>query len=174
MNIPTLTTGRLTLRPVARDDLDTYTEIWVDEEFARHIGGPLDGHSMWHNLAGNLGCWALEGVGPWSVIENETGHLVGRAGLWVEPGWPGIEAVWFVGRSWWGRGYATEAANIAAAWVFTQRPELPEVVSVIRPENTASIKVAQRLGMRYDRSEHLHGGDKGIYMISRAAWVARG
>lgn len=172
MTIPTLTTPRLTLRPILRDDLDAYTDMWADEEFTRHIGGPLDRHSMWHNLAGNLGCWALEGVGPWSVIENETGHLAGRAGLWVEPGWPGVEAVWFIGRPWWGRGYATEAAQAAVTWAFTQRPELTEVVSVIRGTNLASIKVARRLGMHFDHVEHLHGGDKGVYAITREDWAA--
>ncbi|MCM3921062.1 GNAT family N-acetyltransferase [Frankia sp. AiPs1] len=154
------------------ENLDAYTEIWADEEFARHIGGPLDRHGMWHNLAGNLGCWALEGVGPWSVIERETGLLVGRAGLWVEPGWPGVEAVWFIGRPWWGRGYATEAASAAVAWAFAQRPGLTEVVSVIRSANVASARVAERLGMRLDRTEHLHGGEKNIYVIIRAEWAA--
>ncbi|ONH60393.1 GNAT family N-acetyltransferase [Frankia sp. CcI49] len=173
MTIPTLTTPRLTLRPILREDLDAYTEIWADEEFARHIGGPLDRHSMWHNLAGNLGCWALEGVGPWSVVENETGHLVGRAGLWAEPGWPGVEVVWFIGRPSWGRGYATEAAGAAITWVFEQRPPLTEVVSVIRSTNVASIRVAERLGMRFDRVEYLHGGEKGVYVTSREDWAAR-
>lgn len=173
MNIPTLTTGRLTLRPIARDDLDAYAEIWADEEFARHIGGPADRHGMWHNLASNIGCWELEGVGPWSVVENDTDRLVGRAGLWAEPGWPGIEAVWFIGRSWWGRGYAVEAATTAVSWVFAERPDLPEVVSVIRAANLASIRVAERLGMRLARTEYLHGGEKNVYAISRGEWASR-
>lgn len=172
MNIPTLTTSRLTLRPIDPADLDAYTTIWDDPDFTRHIGGPVDRHGMWHNLAANIGCWTLTGVGPWSVVERASGQLVGRAGLWDEPGWPGVEAVWFIGRPWWGRGYATEATRAAVAWVFAQRPDLAEVVSVIRAANTASIRVAERLGMHFVRVEHLHGAEKNVYSISRAVWDA--
>ncbi|WP_261562303.1 GNAT family N-acetyltransferase [Frankia tisae] len=171
--IPTLTTKRLTLRPIVRDDLDGFAAMWSDEEFTRHIGGPTDRHGTWHNLAGNIGCWELEGVGPWSVVERVTGTLVGRAGLWSEPGWPGIEAVWFIGRQWWGRGFGTEAAAAAIAWAFETRPALPEVVSVIRATNTASIRLAERLGMHLARTEQLHGAEKGVYAITRSEWVSR-
>jgi RimJ/RimL family protein N-acetyltransferase len=172
-SIPTLTTERLTLRPIARADLDAYAGIWADPEFARYIGGPTDRHGMWHNLAGNIGCWALEGVGPWSVVERATGTLVGRAGLWSEPSWPGIEAVWFIGRPWWGRGYGTEAASAAISWAFDTHPDLPEVVSVIRAANTASVRLAERLGMHLARTAHLHGAEKGVYAISREDWARR-
>ncbi|KJE23711.1 acetyltransferase, ribosomal protein N-acetylase [Frankia torreyi] len=171
--IPTLTTDRLILRPIARADLDAYAEIWSDEEFTRHIGGPSDRHGTWHNLAGNIGCWTLEGVGPWSVVERATGTLIGRAGLWNEPGWPGIEAVWFIGRPWWGHGFGTEAATAAIGWAFDEYPDLPEVVSVIRATNAASIRLAERLGMHLTRTERLHGAEKGIYAIARSEWVSR-
>jgi RimJ/RimL family protein N-acetyltransferase len=139
--------------------------------FAEHIGGPTDRHGMWHNLAGNIGCWALEGVGPWSVVENASGELVGRAGLWAEPGWPGVEVVWFVGRKWWGRGYATEAGAASIGYAFGHL-DVDEVVSVIRAANTASIRVAERLGMRLARTEHLHGAEKNVYAVTRQEWTA--
>ncbi|WP_131770522.1 GNAT family N-acetyltransferase [Candidatus Protofrankia californiensis] len=173
MTIPTLTTPRLTLRPIHNDDVSAYLSIWSDPEFTRYIGGnsspSRDG--IWHAMAGNIGCWALTGVGPWSVIEQASGELVGRAGLWDEPGWPGIEAVWFIGRPWWGRGYATEAATAAISWVFDVQPDLSEVVSTIVPANTPSIRVAERLGMKLSRTEFLHGSDHHIYTISRTEWL---
>jgi len=171
MTIPTLTTSRLTLRPIQNEDVAGYAAIWSDPEFTRHIGGRADPDGIWHAMASNVGCWALTGVGPWSVVERTTGTLIGRAGLWDEPGWPGVEAVWFIGRPWWGRGYATEAATAAISWLFTQRPDLPQVVSTIVPANTRSIRVAERLGMALHHVEHLHGADHNIYAIDQATWT---
>jgi RimJ/RimL family protein N-acetyltransferase len=107
------------------------------------------------------------------VVERATGTLVGRAGLWSEPGWPGVEAVWFIGRPWWGRGYAAEAATAAIDWAFETRPELSEIVSIIRAENTLSVRLAERLGMHLARTEHLHGADKSVYAVSRQVWQQR-
>ena len=172
--IPTLTTARLVLRPIEARDLDGYAAIWADPEFVHHIGGRVaDRDAVWHAMAGNIGCWALTGVGPWSVVERATGQLIGRAGLWDEPGWPGVEAVWFIGRPWWGCGYATEAGAAAIGWAFSTRPDLVEVVSVIAFVNLRSVRVAERLGMRLDRTEQLHGALKGIHVVSRETWQTR-
>jgi RimJ/RimL family protein N-acetyltransferase len=169
MIIPTLVTERLTLRPVARGDLDACATIWADAEFTRFIGGPYDRHEVWHNLAAVAGCWVLEGVGPLSVVERASGRLVGRAGLWDEPGWPGIEAIWFIGKPWWGKGYATEAGAASITWAFANR-DIVEVAACIQPANTTSVRVAERLGMRYDRMESLHGSDNAVYVVDRQAW----
>ncbi|WP_322780311.1 GNAT family N-acetyltransferase [Frankia sp. Cas4] len=171
MNIPTLTTDRLILRPIHRDDLDASTAIWSDPEFGRYVG-THDRHSMWHNLAANIGVWELEGVGPWSVVERATGALVGRAGLWNEPGWPGIELVWFIGRPWWGRGYAPEAARAAGTWAFANH-DVDRLVAVLRRDNEKSGRVAEKLGMTLDRYEVLHGTDCAVYTITRAEWPVR-
>ncbi|WP_322778849.1 GNAT family N-acetyltransferase [Frankia sp. Cas4] len=171
MSIPTLTTDRLILRPIRRDDLDASAAIWSDPEFGRYIG-TYDRHGMWHNLAANIGVWELEGVGPWSVVERGTGVLVGRAGLWNEPGWPGIELVWFIGRSWWGRGYAPEAALTAGTWAFANH-DVDRLVTVPNRDNLKSVRVAEKLGMTLDHYEVLHGDDSAVYTISRETWEAR-
>ncbi len=170
--IPTLTTKRLVLRPLDNADVPGFVEIWSDPEFTRYIGGRSDPDSVWHAMAGNIGCWALTGVGPWAGVERSTGSLVERAGLWTEPGWPGVEAVWFIRRDRWGRGYAREAASAAIGWAFAQRPDLDEVVAVILPDNTASVRVAERLGMTPRRLEFIHGEDHAVYTISQADWSA--
>jgi RimJ/RimL family protein N-acetyltransferase len=174
IEIPTWETERLILRPIEGDDLDAYTELWQDPEFTRHIGGrPSSRHDMWHNLAGNAGCWLMSGVGPLTVIEKASGQLVGRAGLWNEPGWPGVEACWFIGRPWWGRGYAGEAATAAITWAFANRG-IGEITTPILPGNTPSIRVAEKLGMRFDHVEFLHGADHNVYVIDRATWARPG
>ncbi|KJE22124.1 acetyltransferase, ribosomal protein N-acetylase [Frankia torreyi] len=174
MAIPTLTTARLILRPIENGDVDGFTRIWSDPEFARHVGGPVTSpDAVWHQMAGCIGCWLLTGVGPWSVVERESGTLVGRAGLWDEPGWPGVEALWYIGRPWWGRGYAAEAAAAAITWVLRVRPELDRVCAAIVPANIRSVRVAQRLGMHRTGAEYLHEETHAIYAVSRADWSRR-
>ncbi|WP_261567722.1 GNAT family N-acetyltransferase [Frankia gtarii] len=178
--IPTLTTKRLVLRPLDNADIPGFVEIWSDPEFTRYIGGRSDPDSVWPAMAGNIGCRALTGVGPWAAVERSTGSLVGRAGLlWTEAGRPGVEASrpgveagWFIRRDRWDRGYAREAASAAIGWAFAQRPDLDEVVAVILSDNTASVRVAERLGMTPKRLEFIHGEDHAVHTISQADWTA--
>jgi RimJ/RimL family protein N-acetyltransferase len=107
------------------------------------------------------------------VVERGTGTLVGRAGLWDEPGWPGVEAIWFIGRPWWGRGYATEAAAASITWVFARRPDLERVVAAIVPANHASVRVARRLGMCRTGTAYLHEEPHAIYAVTRETWASR-
>ncbi len=171
--IPTIFTERLVLRPLENGDVPGFAAIWSDPEFTRYIGGRCDPDSVWHAMASNIGCWALTGVGPWAVVEQATGELVGRAGLWTEPTWPGIEAVWFIRRDRWRCGYAREAGSAAISWAFANQPQLTEVISVILPDNLPSIGVAERLGMTRARTQLLHGEQHAVYAISRAAWYDR-
>src|SRR5262249_35538589 len=69
---------------------------------------------------------------------------VGRIGFWNPEGWPGFEIGWMLRRSFWGRGYATEGAQRALEYAYTELQQ-PQVISLIHPENAASIRVAQRL-----------------------------
>ena len=65
-----------------------------------------------------LGHWQLRGFGLWAVEERATGMLAGRVGCWQPEGWPGLEIGWALRREFWGRGYATEAAQSVMADAF--------------------------------------------------------
>ncbi len=123
-------------------------------------------------MATTLGHWALWGYGLWSVVETATGALVGRAGLWNEPGWPGVEAAWFVGRPYWGHGFAPEAGQASLRFAF-ERLAVDQVVSVIDADNAQSIRVAEKVGETYHHTEFLHGKDQAVYAITRETWKAR-
>src|SRR5205085_2741165 len=72
---------------------------------------------------------------------------VGRIGFWYPEGWPGFELGWMLRRASWGRGYATEGARAALPVAFTELGQ-SQVLSLIHPDNIASIRVARRLGER--------------------------
>ena len=144
---PTLETERLLLRLPEEGDLDAFAEIQGDEEAARFVGG-VDGRpGAWRGLAAIAGSWALRGSGLFSVVEKESGRCIGRVGPWMPEGWPGSEVGWGLVRSAWGRGYATEAAIASIDWAFDTLG-WDEVIHCIDPANSASIRVAERLGAR--------------------------
>jgi RimJ/RimL family protein N-acetyltransferase len=144
--VPRLQTARLRLREWREDDLDAYAAMYADPEVTRFLGGPVRRDDVWRQMATLAGHWALRGYGLWLVEDREDGRFLGRAGLWRPEGWPGLEVGWALARGAWGAGYATEAARAAVAWAWSELGA-GELISLIAPENGASIRVAQRLGM---------------------------
>src|SRR6516165_5103560 len=145
----TLETDRLTLRMLRASDFDAYAEMCADAEVMRYIGDgqPVARPMAWRGLAAMVGHWSLRGYGQWAAEERSSGVLVGRIGFWHPEGWPGFEIGWALRRAYWGRGYATEGARRALRYAFTDLKQ-QQVLSLIHPENAASIRVAQRLGER--------------------------
>lgn len=146
---PRLETERLLLREFRGGDLDAYAGMQADPEVMRYIGEgrTLTRNDSWRSIAGMLGHWQLLGYGMWALEDKESGTLVGRAGFIDPPGWPGFELGWLLGRPYWGLGFATEAASRCLRFAFEElRRDV--VISLIRPANAPSIRVAERLGMR--------------------------
>jgi RimJ/RimL family protein N-acetyltransferase len=169
--IPTLETARLRLRAFGEADTDAYFRLLQDPDVTRYIGDRAvpSREDVWRAIAGSLGHWILRGHGQWAVEERDTGDLVGRAGIINPEGWPGPELGYLLGRAHWGRGYATEASGVAMNWGFEHHP-FEELISLIDPENTASVAVATRLGETLQRETELRGHRVLVYAVARAEW----
>ena len=157
-----LETERLILRPFAETDFDGYAAIHADPEVTRYLtatGAPMARWEAWRSFAMFVGHWHLRGYGVWAIESKATGRFIGRAGLHNPDGWPGIEVGWTIGREHWGNGYATEAGRAAMTWAFDVLG-LEHIISVIHPENVRSIRVAERLGLSYERDTQVMGGIK--------------
>jgi RimJ/RimL family protein N-acetyltransferase len=159
-----LHTERLVLRMFTVRDLAPYAAMCADPEVMRHIGsgGPVDAATAWRHLALYLGAWSLQGYGMWAVERKRDGVLIGRAGFLDPPGWPGCEIGWLLARDAWGAGYAHEAAAAALA-DGRARCGLRGVISLIRPENTRSIVLAERLGATREGMIDFMGGSTLLY-----------
>ena len=149
----TLETERLVLRPFREDDLDAMAAIWSDPEVMQHIGeGNTRDRAASEALLARLGRhWDEHGFGLWAVMERGSEQPVGWAGLSI-PSFlpevlPAVEVGWLLGRSAWGKGYATEAASAASAYGF-EVLHLDRLISLVYLENTRSAAVAERLGMQ--------------------------
>jgi RimJ/RimL family protein N-acetyltransferase len=164
----TLETERLKLRQFVETDLDAYARICADPESMRYIGPgtALSRAEAWRSMAQLLGHWQLRGYGLWAVEEKQTGAFVGRIGLIYPEGWPALEVGWLIDRDRWGKGFATEGGRAAMQFAF-DRLDLKRISSVIRPQNAASIRVAEKLGMQQERTMQLNGLDVVIYARDR-------
>ena len=162
----TLHTERLTLRMLREEDLDPYAAMCADPEVMRHLGEgkTFTRPEAWREMALLIGHWQLRGYGMWAVEERASGSLVGRIGFFQPEGWPGFELGWMLGREHWGKGYAIEGARGALKYAFATLKR-QHVISLIRPANAASIRVAERLGERLEGRRELFGHAVLIYGI---------
>jgi RimJ/RimL family protein N-acetyltransferase len=169
----TVETERLTLRQLRASDVHAYAELCADPDVMKYIGdgGPLSRDDAWRQLAMLIGHWELRGFGTWAVEEKATGSFVGRVGLHHPAGWPEPEIGWMLVRRVWGRGYAHEAANAAVGVAFDSLA-WNRAISLIAPDNTRSIAVAERLGERFERELTVRGHQVALYAIDASEWRA--
>lgn len=162
--IPVLQTERLTLRPLALDDLDEMATLLGDAEALVLWGGPLDREGARSWIERNIARYASHGIGRCAVIWRETGELVGDCGLipTVVEGVDEVELGWITRRSFWGRGIATEAG---AAWRDHGLGTLglTRIVSMILAQNVASRRIAEKLGFTVEREATW--GDEGPFLM---------
>jgi RimJ/RimL family protein N-acetyltransferase len=164
----TLETERLTLRQFRNSDLDAYAPMCADPEVMRFLGtgGTLSRADAWRSMAAILGHWKMLGYGMFAVELKGTGELLGRAGFLDPPGWPGFEVGWVLGRQHWGHGYALEAASAARDYAFGVLRK-DRIISLIRPANVRSIRVAEKLGETLAGEVDLLGAKALVYALER-------
>lgn len=155
-----LATDRLTLVPHAPEHFAAYAEFWAKHpgHFLRSLA-PMAPEDAWTRLLRHYGHWTHFGYGPFLAFD-AAGTLVAEAGYVefrrvVAPRFDGVpEAMWKVDVAAQGQGLATEAMAAITAW-FDTRAVAPRSVCMIHPDNTASIRVAARLGFtEFDRTSY--------------------
>jgi RimJ/RimL family protein N-acetyltransferase len=169
MKFPVLETERLILRMWREADFDEYARMCADPDVMRFLGGKtMTRLEAWRHMAFLVGHWMLRGYGHFAVEEKASGRFVGRLGFLYPAGWPGFEIGWTLARDCWGRGYAIEGARRALEYGFVELDQ-PHIISLIHPDNRASISVAERLGEKLEGETDLMGIRVQIYGIDRSA-----
>lgn len=152
-------TERLVLRLPEEADARPLLVIHQDPDVVRLLQIPIQIAEItmaWRNVAMMRGHWHFRGFGQWTVVEKATGEVVGRVGLWCPEGWPGIELGWIIRRDRWGHGLATEAASAALEWGWCH-VATDHIISLIQPENAPSVRVAEKIGERFEEVVTLGG-----------------
>lgn len=165
----TLETTRLVLRLPQAEDAEALMEIHHDPQAIKYVvfgAAPGGISAAWRNIAMMLGHWQLRGYGQWTVVEKRTGEVIGRVGLWHPEGWLGIDLGWIIRRARWNNGFATEAARAALDWAW-KNVATDHIISLIQPDNAPSIRVAEKIGERFERKDAMNGGEVMVYGIRR-------
>jgi [ribosomal protein S5]-alanine N-acetyltransferase len=141
-------TSRLILREFSADDADALALVLSDAETMRFYPAPLDRAGVEGWIARNLDRYAKDGHGLWAMILKLTGEVIGDCGLTIQNvgGLQEIEIGYHVRRDHWGRGLASEAARACRDFGFAHLPA-ERLISLIRPENLPSRRVAEKNGM---------------------------
>jgi RimJ/RimL family protein N-acetyltransferase len=143
-----LTSARLALRDLVLSDLDFVAEMLADPVVMRYYPKPLARVEAQAWIERQHARYARDGHGLWLVSDQETGRPIGQVGLLRQelPAGADWEVGYLLHAAHWHNGYATEAALAVRDYAF--RVLAPaRVISLIRPENTPSQRVALRLGM---------------------------
>lgn len=155
-----LTTQRLILRPLHSLDVEPlHTRIFSDPEVMRFGDGVQTEEWVRNWLRHHLERYRDLGFGPYAVVEKQTQQVIGYCGLFYFPdinGQAEVEIGYRLARSAWGRGYATEAALAVRDDAFS-RLGLKRLIAMIDPSNTASIRVAHKLGMHHETEISMDG-----------------
>jgi ribosomal-protein-alanine N-acetyltransferase len=143
-----LETPRLALREFSADDVDALASVLSDPETMRFYPAPLDEVGVEDWIARNRRRYAKDGHGLWAMVLKSSGGLIGDCGLTVQDveDVNEIEIGYHARRDLWGQGLATEAARACRDYGFAHLV-VSRLVSIIRPENLASCRVAEKNGM---------------------------
>lgn len=150
MTIPTLTTSRLTLRPFTEADAEPLHRILNEDGILRYFPrpDPPDMGRAQRLIAGQLQHWDEHGLGWWAVELRATGELIGWNGLQYLPETDEVEVAYLLNKAHWGNGLATEGASASLRYGLDSLG-LGSIVGIVHPDNIASRKVLEKIGMTH-------------------------
>ena len=163
-----LETPRLLLRHFTRDDVDAMFAIIGDRVTMQYYPAAFTRKDAENWIERNIRRYADLGYGLYAIALKSSGEFVGDCGLAQQDveGEPMMEVGYHLHRDHWGHGYATEAARACMDYGFRQwQPD--KIISLIRPENLPSRRVAERNGMQVERQVTYYGLPHLVYVMAR-------
>ena len=179
MNV--IETERLRVEPFDLSRLEEFVALTADPETMRYwtAGGPFERDAAERNFATALARLREHGFGRRWVVAKENGaglgftdtKFFGESRAEVSP--DEVEIGWMITPTAWGHGFATEAGSAIRDEAF-ERLGLESVVAVHHPENVASGRVMEKLGMAFERDVvDRRGWPFRLYRLTREQWASR-
>lgn len=161
-----LETERLRLHHLRPTDVESLLDLWTDPETTEHLGGPRERAKLEPLFAEELQDPFAEEYDLWPVEEIETGAVVGHCGLLDKEveGREEVEINYIFHKNAWGKGYATEIGKALVEYAFTKKA-LPRLIALIKPDNQASARVAEKIGMHLEKEVIRPGGHKRLVYV---------
>ncbi|MDZ5473541.1 GNAT family N-acetyltransferase [Bacillus sp. 31A1R] len=159
-----LETERLSLRCFREEDCNRLYQILSDPETMKFYPEPFSMEKTAAWIKKNQNRYEVDGFGLWSVCLKETNELIGDCGLVAQivDNKREVEIGYHIDRNYWGKGYATEAAQACRNYGF-ENLNVDKLISIIDPENIQSIRVAEKIGFTREKDALIFGKVHSIY-----------
>ena len=181
-----LLSDRLILTPLELTDIDLAIELWTDPEVVRYICDVPTEAEIRREMPDSIKRGGNGGIGIWCIANRKTGEKLGSTyllpmptegddvdyGLIIMGQMPDadIEVGYFLRRTAWRRGYATEVCKRMIHFAF-QEVALDKVVASVDANNIASQNVLEKSGFLRRGETRCWGKNSPIYKISRDEWI---
>jgi [ribosomal protein S5]-alanine N-acetyltransferase len=161
-----LETERILLREMTPADIDALLALYSDSEVKQYVyTEAMDYAETQEELDWIIvGYTEHPGYGLWATIDKVTGEFIGRCGLlpWTIDDRPEVELTYMLAKSHWGQGLGTEIAQALVRYGFEQL-QLPRLIACIDEENQGSIRVAEHIGMMFEKIVDTGEGPERLY-----------
>jgi RimJ/RimL family protein N-acetyltransferase len=162
-------TARLKLVPLSARFNDDLYRLFHEPEVADwlFLTGPPTREQLEARTKIHEQIWEARGYGMFAVLERGSERFVARVGPMTTPETGRIEIAWSTIRDAWGKGYASEAAKASIDFTFANSG-LDALDCYLRPDNTASRRVAEKAGFRYEDTRFLYDRPLRYYRLLRS------
>lgn len=169
----TLNTSRLLMRPLMDDDLIDLCAILGDPLVMQHTatGRPKTPAMTASYLYSQQDHQAEHGFSLWGVVRVADNRLIGQCGLAYLPKTKETALGYTIAQDCWNQGYGTECTTAWLSYGFDAL-ELDRIIAAVKPENTISLRILDKLGLQYDRQDTFYGCTCAYYGINRDQWNA--
>ncbi len=173
--LPSINTARLRLRPCRQDDIDVLHHIWIDPGVRKYVwDDQLIGRQQAAEVVEvSLVQFQQQGHGLWVMRCGRDETCIGFCGFWLFHQPAQLELLYGLVPHYWNRGLATEAARALLRFGFEEHGFTAITASTDVP-NTASVRVMEKIGMRFSKRELSNGLETLYYTISRQTFCWSG
>src|SRR5882757_2343774 len=164
---------RLILRSFHEEDVDVMAQLFANPAFMRFSLGVFTERKQTVAFIEKVIGWDRAGIASqFAVVPRGEEAVIGYCGFFHHTEVPGeIEIGYRLGPDYWNRGLITEAARAVRDHGFADL-KLPRVISLIRPENIPSRRVAEKNGMQVEEKITFRSFPTPVYAMTREAWLA--
>lgn len=168
MRIPTLTTPRIILRAFTSEEITRLHQILLNPNVLRYFpsSDPPSFDKVQKLVEKQQKHWDEHGYGWWALSLAEGDQLMGWCGLNFLPETSEIELKYLLAETFWGRGIATEASRVSLKYTLTDT-EIDTIIGLVHPENIASQRVLEKVGMSLVERKEYFGMECLRYIVQR-------
>jgi RimJ/RimL family protein N-acetyltransferase len=166
--VTVLTTERLSLRRLSPNDAEFILELLNDPAFLRFIGDKAvrsADDARRYILDGPVASYQRNNFGLWLVELKDSGVPVGMCGLLKRESLPDVDIGFAFLPAYRLQGYAFESTSAVLDYA-SKELGLKRIVAITNPDNAGSIRVLEKLGMRFERMITVSEGSPQVQLLA--------